>query len=347
MQRAVLLLLLPLALAGCEEAVSRPPDVPDTPAPAPPTVRSCILHATGWADRAPVRLAVRDHGDVAVEIYGDPRDVTLQLGKSAHLDLRAGPVFLSGFVEPASLEIYATRPVPVGAALVLGPTRNLARDVRAWPHHASDDATVRIDAPAGIDLGQPVAAPVPCAALSLDRGSFDPLAGLRGKGEPVPASLKAGRRVVLRERPDGPELAKITLAANGEPVVVLEERGGARHVAFVRASLVIHGWAGADDVEPSTAPLSPLVTASTSADRFDAPQPKEERVCPHELSLQVLEPKGRAPQLLGRIPQDTKVSIVEWDHTFTKVFVQSAGIFPVEGASLVVPTKSFDGCRAP
>jgi hypothetical protein len=292
-----------------------------------------------------VRLAVREHGQPAVEIYGDPRDVTLTLGESARIELRSGPVLVAGFVEPRSLEVHATAPLNVGPAFVLTGARDLAADLRTWPKDNADHGALRIDAPFGLEL-LPQTADLPCSQLSLLRADFDATSVL-GKGPVRPAMLKVGRRVGLRERAKGAVTGWVTLAAEGEPVVIVGEQGGFSHVAFVRAGLLVHGWVTADDLVESQAALRPQVVVATNADRFDAPLTKEERVCPHEVALDVLEPAARAPHPLGTIPAGTKIGIVLWDKALTQVFVRDAGIFATEGNALVVSTKAFDGCKIP
>jgi len=284
-----------------------------------------------------------------VEIYGAVRDAKLTLFPSPRMALNAGPVALAGFAEPAWVEVHVSQPIVAGP-FVLSAYRDISRDVRHWPKSSEDYAAVSMEPPSTVDVVQPYVAMVPCAALTMETRAFDAFAALGDPATARHAALKAGRRIALHETANGQVLAHVTLAAGPEAVHVYAQEGSSSHVAFGRGTVVVHGWVSAEDLEPFTGTpeqLPHLVTVGTNADRFDAPVQKEARVCPHDVTLMLMEPKGRAPQQLGRIPLGTRIGIVLWDHALTTVFIPDAGIFPVGDGTLVIPTKDLDGCTAP
>lgn len=340
---------LAVVLAGCTPAQELPEPATPPRAESPVPEGPCVLSAREWSDRPPLSLAVRDHGQPAVEIYGAIRDAKLTLGPTSRLTVLAGPVPLAGYVEPSWVEVHVKEPVSLGPTFVVSPFRDLSRDIRHWPESASDSAQVSIEAPSGIELAHRGFAAIPCSALTMETRSFDTFAALGVTSKTKHAALKAGRRVALSESARGAVAAFVTLAGGPQPVDVLAEDGASSHVAFARGTLLVHGWVSTSELEPESAAAAVVpkgfVFTGTNADRFDAPTQKEERVCTHDVTLQVMEPRARAPQPLGRIPAGTRIGIVLWDHTLTSVFVPEAGIFPVGEGTLVVPTKELDGCK--
>ncbi len=346
MARALLAPGVLVALAACGAQETPATVAPLAAQPVASQPGPCVLKANGWSDRPPLSLAVREHGQPAVEIHGSIHDAKLTLGASARLSVWAGPIALAGFAEPTWVEVHVTRPVAVGSTFVLTPLRDISRDIRHWPRSATEEAQVSIEPPSGIEVSQQSTASIPCSALTMDVRPFDPLAGLRDPNGAKQAALKAGRRAALRERADGPAVAHVTLAARAQPVTLLAREGASAHVAFPRGTLLVHGWVNGDDLEESSAAPQGFVTMATNVDRFDAPTQKEERVCPHDVTLQVMEPKGRVPQKLGRIPTGTRIGIVLWDRALTTIFIGEAGVFPVGDGALVVSTNELDGCTA-
>ncbi len=333
---------------SCEESEPRPPQSPMAAAPSvvpPRDDGACVVRAAKLSDRPPLRLAVRERGPVAVEIYGDLRDVTLRITKTTRLDATSGPVRLSGWVEPSSLALYTTRPVAAGPLFVLTGHRDLSRDVRSWPMRADEVAKVAVDAPAGISA-RPAIADVPCAALSFEPTKFDPLP-LLGKTAVRSAVIANGRRIALHETDTSAPVGDLTLATEGLPVSVLEEKGERAHVAFQWGGLLCHAWVQRDLLRDGAPEERGMVVLATNADRFDAPLVTEVKVCIHDLPITVVEAGGRVPMALGTLPAGAQIGIVLWDREQTKIYVQNAGIFPVEGASLLVATKQLDGCKAP
>lgn len=349
MRRSGLALLGVCALlAGCEDGEPRPPQSPAGAAPSATPLHAagpCVVRAAQLHDRPPLRLAVRERGPVTVEIYADLRDVTLRMAKTTRIDAVAGPVLLSGWVDPASLSLYTTRPVVAGPLFVLTGYRDLSRDVRAWPTQANETARVSVDAPAGISA-RPALAEVPCAALSFEPTDLDPLTAL-GKTASRSAVIPSGRRVTLHESDVGPPLGDLTLAGPAQPVTVLAEKSARAHIAFPRGAVLVHAWVKREELLDAPPEPRSMVTIATSADRFEAPAVTETRICPHDVSITVVEPGGRVPMPLGTLPAGAKLGIVMWERDQTRVFVQNAGIFPVAGATLLVSTKHLDDCRAP
>ncbi len=349
MRRSGLALLALLTLMpSCEESEPRPPQSPVGVAPSVVRPRDdgpCVVRATSLHDRPPLRLAVRERGPVAVEIYGDLHDVTLRMTKSARLDAASGPVRVAGWVEPASLSLYTTGAVAAGPLFVLTGHRDLSRDVRSWPTRADDVAKVSVDAPAGLSA-RPALADVPCAALSFEPTNFDPLPSV-GKTATRSAAITNGRRIALHETDTGAPVGDLTLATESLSVSVLEERGERAHVAFQWGALLVHAWVKRDLLRDGPPEERAMVVLSTNADRFDAPAVTEVKVCTHDLPITVVEAGGRVPMPLGTLPAGAQVGIVLWDREQTKIYVQNAGIFPVEGATLLVATKQLDGCKAP
>ena len=179
------------ASSASEAAPGEPVASPEPKAVALPDVTACVLTTTQWRGATPKsELRVRADGPVFATVRSGKGSLHLPVGKAADgaiLEIADKALAARGHLAASALWLHPGKPFVLGDAVIpLGASR------LDWTGGKPGAVGVAFDPQEGIALAHPpLAADVPCDAISLDDTTIDEMAAL-------PGVAKTGKEGLLR-----------------------------------------------------------------------------------------------------------------------------------------------------
>ena len=345
---AVVVVSPPIASSASAAAEGAPAESLASPEPravALPDVTACLLTTTQWRGATPKsELRVRAGGPVFATVRSGNGSLHLPVGKAADgaiLEIADKALAVRGHLAASDVWLHAGKPLVLGDAVIPLGTARLE-----WTSSKPGAAGVAFDPHEGIALAQPpLAADLPCDAISLDSTSIDEMAALPGVAKTGKEGLlRSGHAVPLATTAGGAVIATLTAKAGEDArISVLGAAGPSTRILWTREDSAIFGWVPTAELEfPKQLPPKTGFGTGSGSGTLSGTHSLFRAVCAADVTA-VVEVAGER-WMVGRILAGTKIHGMGQHGEYRSVIVHGGGISTVVDAALMVKEAQIADC---
>jgi hypothetical protein len=287
-------------------------------------------------------LRFRQGGPVFARVATGAARLVLPVGVAAQgagLELVDAGLTLRGQLDAASVGLHGAQEV-----IFAGFAAPTGRSALTWSRATMGDVVVTLDSIAGVKPAQtPLSTTVPCAALGLDRGSYEPRPETLGARATRRAVLRVGASILLSVSPTGAAVAELN--ARDEPdgeVRVSEVKGARSRIFWSRREALVFGWVLSTDVQKPKSEYGFGSGSGSGAGFGRSVHPVDRVVCDKEIP--VIAEAGGERMIVGSISPGTVIDRMARHGDAMEIWVRTGAVQIPNEARLVTHAALLEGC---